>query len=308
MATYITHISDGFTRTHAVPFPYISKAHVFVEVNDSPTVEFDWVSASMIQLRPTVPISPGFTVRISRRTPTGANPVTFSDGSVLGEEDLNLIATYAAYLAEESREFTDLAEAAAATAVSMRNQAQALEQTTAQHLSNVLTARNDAFAATDAANAAAEAAREFANSVDPSMFDPKFPTGTAMLFAQSTAPIGWTKSTAHNDKALRVVNGTAGAGGSLGFSAAFASRAISGSVGNTTLTLAQIPSHRHGFIQKAGSQGSATGTARYPLTELTDTQYYTDYQGGSGAHNHSFTGNNLDLQVAYVDVIIATKD
>lgn len=136
----------------------------------------------------------------------------------------------------------------------------------------------------------------------------EFPSGTRMLFVQSAAPAGWTKDTTHNNKALRVVSGTAGSGGSLGFTTAFGSRAINGSVGDTTLALWQIPSHRHGFIQRAGSQGSATGTARYPLTELTDTQYYTDYQGGSGAHNHTFTGTNLDLSVAYVDTIIATKD
>lgn len=37
--------------------------------------------------------------------------------------------------------------------------------------------------------------------------------GTVMLFYQAAAPTGWTKSTAHNDKALRVVSGTGGGSG-----------------------------------------------------------------------------------------------
>jgi hypothetical protein len=84
----------------------------------------------------------------------------------------------------------------------------------------------------------------------------EFPSGTKMLFQQTAAPTGWTKDTTHDNKALRVVSGTAGSGGSVAFTTAFASQAVSGSianttatgtVGNTTLTTAQIPSHTHTF-------------------------------------------------------------
>lgn len=308
MATTITYTSDGVTRDLAVPFPYMSKSHVYVDVDGVTTTAFTWPSQSVIRLNPEVTLTEGAQITLSRRTPTGTNPVTFRDGSVLGEGDLNLIATYTAFVTEEAREFVDRAEAARDVALAAVEDAEEARDQVNLARSNVEAARDDAFAAVDQALAAAQAAEGFASSIDPSMFDPKFPAGTAMLFAQSAAPVGWTKVTTHNDKALRVVSGTAGSGGSLAFSAAFANRAISGSVGDTTLTLAQIPSHRHGFVQKAGSQGSATGTQRYPLTELTDTQYFTDYQGGSGAHNHSFSGTPLDMRVAYVDVIIATKD
>ena len=44
-----------------------------------------------------------------------------------------------------------------------------------------------------------------------------------MLFAQTSAPTGWTKSTSHNKKALRVVSGT-GSGGNQTFNTIFASR------------------------------------------------------------------------------------
>ena len=61
-----------------------------------------------------------------------------------------------------------------------------------------------------------------------------FPSGTVMLFAQTSAPTGWTKSTSHNNKALRVVSGTSGSGGSNAFTTAFASRGITSNAGNTT--------------------------------------------------------------------------
>lgn len=81
-----------------------------------------------------------------------------------------------------------------------------------------------------------------------------FPTGTKMLFQQTAAPTGWTKDTTHNNKALRVVTGTASSGGTVAFTTAFASKAVSGSIGSTTvtgtvqdhiLTEAQLPIHDH---------------------------------------------------------------
>jgi len=51
-----------------------------------------------------------------------------------------------------------------------------------------------------------------------------FASGTALLFQQTSAPTGWTKSTTHNDKALRVVSGAASSGGSVAFTSAFTSQ------------------------------------------------------------------------------------
>jgi len=131
------------------------------------------------------------------------------------------------------------------------------------------------------------------------------PAGTAMLFAQTSAPTGWTKSTTHNDKALRVVSGTAGSGGSVGFTTAFASQSVTGTVGATTLTTAQIPAHSHA-ISSASLGGS--GSATLISNKSTGAPLDTDNTGGGGSHDHSFTGTAINLAVQYVDVIIATKD
>jgi len=126
-----------------------------------------------------------------------------------------------------------------------------------------------------------------------------FASGTAMLFVQTSAPTGWTKSTTHNDKALRVVSGTASSGGTYTFSSTFAN----GNTGATTLSTSQMPSHAHNVIWAGGGNfgaGNPTMQARYPSADIYTA---TDSQGGGGSHTHS-----LSLAVAYVDVIICTKN
>jgi hypothetical protein len=126
-------------------------------------------------------------------------------------------------------------------------------------------------------------------------FDP----GTVMLFVQTAAPTGWTKSTTHDNKALRVVSGSVTTGGTQNFTAV-----LNGTVGATTLTTAQIPSHSHSHQFYSGNPiapatpGPAPSTNRSTLGTFSLT---TTGAGGGGSHTHS-------MDVAYVDVIIATKD
>jgi len=134
---------------------------------------------------------------------------------------------------------------------------------------------------------------------------PQFPSGTKLLFQQSTAPTGWTKDVTHDNKALRVVSGTAGSGGTVAFTAAFTSQSVAGVVGNTTLTIDQIPNHSHGLagyvsIDGGGSFGNPAGSSSIYSS--------TFGAGGGGSHTHSFTGTAIDLAVQYVDTIIASKD
>jgi hypothetical protein len=141
------------------------------------------------------------------------------------------------------------------------------------------------------------------------------PAGTVMLFAQTAAPTGFTKLTTHDNKALRVVSGTASSGGSVAFTTAFASQtpsgsvSVSGTVGATTLSTSQIPSHAHSYTSPAN--GTASGKSNSSTNTNSAT---TGAQGGGGSHNHSFsgsgsfTGSAINLAVQYVDVILASKD
>ena len=140
-----------------------------------------------------------------------------------------------------------------------------------------------------------------------------------MLFVQTTAPTGWTKSTTHDNKALRVVTGTASSGGSVGFTTAFASQGVSGTIGNTTttgtvgsttLSTAQIPSHTHPNGSVGASAGSdvGNGTLSGNPTGATGGGGSHNHSLSMNAHNHTFTGTAINLAVQYVDVIVATKD
>jgi len=146
-----------------------------------------------------------------------------------------------------------------------------------------------------------------------------FPAGTVMLFVQTSAPTGWTKSTTHDNKALRVVSGTASSGGSAAFTTAFGTPSVSGSVslsgtvGSTTLTTSQIPAHNHTVNAGPDSGSGASAISRGISTDVSYS-FATTNAGGGGSHNHSFSGSGslssatASINVQYVDVIIATKD
>lgn len=141
-------------------------------------------------------------------------------------------------------------------------------------------------------------------------------SGTRMVFFQANAPTGWTKLTGNNNKALRVVSGSGGGtGGSNTFSTAFNSNrgTSGGSVSNHTLTEAQIPSHRHRvdtYNEWSTSYGSYTTQGGYRQAHRGGTRYppYTQNIGSGNAHNHGFSNPSLNLNVQYMDVIVAQKD
>jgi len=139
--------------------------------------------------------------------------------------------------------------------------------------------------------------------------DNPIPSGSKMLFQQTSAPTGWTKDTTHNNKALRVVSGTASSGGTVAFTTAFASQTVSGTVGNTTLDISQIPSHTHDikYVAYTAAGGNDIG-AMSPGGSTTTNSTMIQSKGGGGSHTHTFTGTAIDLAVQYVDLILATKD
>jgi hypothetical protein len=158
-------------------------------------------------------------------------------------------------------------------------------------------------------------------SIDSNGIKGVLPAGTVALFVQTAAPTGWTKSVAHNDKALRVVSGTVSTGGSTAFSTVFAAR---------TIAEANLPAHTHAAGTLAGDSGGAhTHTFTYDTDLIAANNVTTPVSaiqtsGGattvttssSGAHTHTISGSTgsigsgtaMDFAVNYVDVIIATRD
>ena len=133
------------------------------------------------------------------------------------------------------------------------------------------------------------------------------PSGTVAVFNQTNAPVGWTKLTNVDNAALRVVSGTAGSGGTRDFTAAFTSHTVTGTVGNTTLTISQIPSHTHSMSRFTNV--ALFGGGPFNVVEgFATSGATTTATGGSQPHNHPFTGGTINLAVRYVDVIRAQKD
>lgn len=132
------------------------------------------------------------------------------------------------------------------------------------------------------------------------------PAGTAMLFVQTTAPTGWTKSTTHNNKALRIVSGTASSGGSTAFTSVFTAR---------TITTDNMPTHTHGVTDPGhfhavdvviGINGGGGGAIPYPAgggTNIITSSVSTGISIQSAG-----SGTAMDFNVAYVDAIIAVKN
>lgn len=151
------------------------------------------------------------------------------------------------------------------------------------------------------------------------------PSGTTMLFAQAAAPVGWTKLTTHNNKALRVVSGTGGgSGGSVGFTTAFADKSvtvssasvspggatsavsvsgsITGGIAGTTLSDATMAYHRHNVVVDGFAEfrqevngGSLFGVGAYSGDIVAGTflrSVSANWAGGGQAHGH---GHNLGL-------------
>jgi hypothetical protein len=138
-----------------------------------------------------------------------------------------------------------------------------------------------------------------------------------MLFQQTAAPTGWTKDVSHDNKALRLVNGAVGTGGSSAFTNVFGARTITqghlpvamltgtpatasqgiGHSDHRAVTGAQSPSGGAG-----GSERSFFQTGNY--SSIPDhTVIFPSYSVPLGG-----SGTPLDFAVTYVDVIIASKD
>ena len=157
-----------------------------------------------------------------------------------------------------------------------------------------------------------------------------FPSGTKMLFQQTSAPTGWTKVTSGVDnKALRVVSGTVGSGGNVAFTTVFADRGITANAGNTTqggnvsvanttaggnvnissvstsgnvnshtLSSNEMPSHSHGTNVVVGYPSNYGGGfgANVGAKNVGSPGFYnavnTTSTGGGGGHSHGFSGSS----------------
>lgn len=137
----------------------------------------------------------------------------------------------------------------------------------------------------------------------------EFVAGTTMLFVQTSAPTGWTKSTSHNDKALRVVSGTASTGGSTAFTTVFAARTIDrANLPNVTLGTTTNGAHTHTVTSVSDTTVGTSGAGAHAYQTTRTTSSNGDHTHTTDSINGNVTQTALDFAVQYVDCIIAARD
>jgi len=119
------------------------------------------------------------------------------------------------------------------------------------------------------------------------------PKGTVMFWTGTTGniPAGWAVFSTADGKVLSAqtsVGNYPGTSSSVSIGSA-GSHSHTGTTGNTTLTLSQIPSHAHGVTSYTGL-GSAQGSLDTFVTPTFPTTATTSV-GGDGPHNHTISAD-----------------
>lgn len=103
--SYVRYTGNGSTTNYTFSFPYISSDHIKVRVDGTLVTTWSFLNSSTIQFL-SAPAN-GAVIEIRRETPKDSTIVNFTDGSVLLERDLDLLATYDLYLAQETKDGLD---------------------------------------------------------------------------------------------------------------------------------------------------------------------------------------------------------
>jgi hypothetical protein len=105
MQSRVLYTGDASTRLYAVPFPYLSKAHVKVFLNKFPLntpLDYSWNGDGSIEFR--VAPQQDDAIEIARFTTENDALVRFQNGSVLTEDELNTAVLQMLYLLQETRD------------------------------------------------------------------------------------------------------------------------------------------------------------------------------------------------------------
>jgi hypothetical protein len=126
------------------------------------------------------------------------------------------------------------------------------------------------------------------------------PEGEIFLFEKDTAVAGYTLETGHNGGIVYITKGSAAGGETAGDNKSFGTwtqpthihDGLGSETGLHTLTLDEIPSHRHSF--SGWSVFNTTGGHAGESHNGKPVQDWTNYVGGDGSHRHDLSGMTAD--------------
>lgn len=182
-----TQVESG-NRNFMVPFPYISKDHVFLSV-EGDDVPYTWLNTTTVQLG--VAPAVGNIIDVRRETERGVLLVDFQDASTITEQQLDLSAKQTFFIAQEAFDLTnstmavanDGSYSASGRRLSLLGYPDSNDDAAnVQYVLDVLSsghdafvAREEAYAARDVANAARDKSGQWAvNPVDAPVEPGKF--------------------------------------------------------------------------------------------------------------------------------------
>ena len=129
---------------------------------------------------------------------------------------------------------------------------------------------------------------------------PEIPSGTAMIFYEDTAPIGWTIVAGVDEHAVRLTKGSAAlgeAGGTIGGTQNFST------VFGTTATDNES-AHTHSFTTGNNSATKVVSNAQLLVLTVADHPHtHSGTTNAGSAHSHA-----IDLRVKWASCIVASKD
>jgi hypothetical protein len=102
--SYVQYNGDGATTNFAFSFPYLNAGDIKVRV-DTVLTSYTFLNSSTVVISPAP--ATGSIIEVRRETPKDNPPVDFSDGSVLREVDLDLLARFNLYTAQEAKDQVD---------------------------------------------------------------------------------------------------------------------------------------------------------------------------------------------------------
>ena len=102
--SYVQYNGDGATTNFAFSFPYLNADDIKVRV-DTVLTSYTFLNSSTVVVSPAP--ATGSIIEVRRETPKDNPPVDFSDGSVLREVDLDLLARFNLYTAQEAKDQVD---------------------------------------------------------------------------------------------------------------------------------------------------------------------------------------------------------
>lgn len=127
--------------------------------------------------------------------------------------------------------------------------------------------------------------------------------GTVMIFQQTTVPVGWTRVTAFDGAALRVVGAaTPSNGGALDMVTNLVNPTA---VDSHALTTGEMPAHTHTKAYAANVSAPQTILGGLSLGDGSTPIVFTTNNGGTAgtAHNHTLT-----IGLKYVDTMVCFKN